>query len=246
MRSMTVWISIGLEGEGCARLERLAVLLPDGERRLTSALWAAFARLAAFLKPVRALEAAATAVEAARDADDRDLLARALTTYAVSLSRVRQFQDAAAALAEADALAPSLNVALRLRITGSKALLSYFLGDRRVPPKATNFCATRISGSGMLLRPRPSHLTSRKTSINAVKPRSRSRSSRRCFRCCAPAPTGDALACVSKPLRRFVALDRLAEARAVGREVFQDGSEHDRVSNDVRQHDRALGSRARS
>ncbi|MGD0471797.1 MAG: LuxR C-terminal-related transcriptional regulator [Candidatus Velthaea sp.] len=223
------WISIGLEGEGCARLERLAVLLPDGERRLTSALWAAFARLAAFLKPVRALEAAATAVEAARDADDRDLLARALTTYAVSLSRVRQFQDAAAALAEADALAPSLNVALRLRITGSKALLSYFLGDLEGAAQGyeflrdTHFRLGNVAEAASIALDLAENKHQRGQTeiaialVQEVLPVLRAGSDRRTL-----------LLALANLCGYFVALDRLAEARAVGREVFQDGSEHDR------------------
>jgi hypothetical protein len=94
-----------------------------------SELWIAFAHMARRKDRLRALEAAAAAVRLARSVNDAEVLARALNAYASNLTLARAFEDAAAALAEADALAPAGYVWLRLRITNTKAFLRYLTGD---------------------------------------------------------------------------------------------------------------------
>jgi predicted ATPase/DNA-binding CsgD family transcriptional regulator len=121
------WSWIGIGSEGSWRLERLLSLLPTSERRLRSRLWKALALLARRTNPGRAFEAAFRAVEFAREVGDVVALADALPAYANELSRARAFEDAAALLVEAEAIAPVENVLLRLRITKSRAFLSYCL-----------------------------------------------------------------------------------------------------------------------
>jgi hypothetical protein len=83
------WFWNGLAGEGSARLERFASLMPDRRLRLTSELWSAFAHMACRKDCFRALEAAATAVRLARSVNDAEVLARALNAYASNLTLAR-------------------------------------------------------------------------------------------------------------------------------------------------------------
>src|ERR1039458_7239234 len=86
------WFWNGLAGEGSARLERFASLMPDRRLRLTSELWSAFAHMACRKDCFRALEAAATAVRLARSVNDAEVLARALNAYASNLTLARAFR----------------------------------------------------------------------------------------------------------------------------------------------------------
>jgi hypothetical protein len=83
--------------------------MPGDERRLTSRLWTALARIARDTKPVEAIPAVSTAVRLARTANDAEALTDALVTLAGKLARANVFDDAAAAVSEAEALAPAQN-----------------------------------------------------------------------------------------------------------------------------------------
>jgi predicted ATPase/DNA-binding XRE family transcriptional regulator len=122
------WIWTGLDSEGVARLERCISQMPAEERRLTSLLWTALARTTN--NNMRAREAAGIAVALARDAQDVDALAQALTMYADSLARpsTAMFEEAATALSDAERLAAD-NVWLRLRILRVRANRAAFMGD---------------------------------------------------------------------------------------------------------------------
>jgi predicted ATPase len=99
------WQRVGLGSEGSARLERFIALMPADEQRLTALLWTALARITRDTKPVEALPAAATAVRLARVANDPEVLAEALVALADKLARALAFDDAEAAVNEAEALA---------------------------------------------------------------------------------------------------------------------------------------------
>jgi predicted ATPase/transcriptional regulator with XRE-family HTH domain len=116
----SAWLWIGLVSEGSSRLERFISLSPADERRLTSVLWTAFSWVGSN-HTVRGREAASIAVDLARGANDPAVLAYALTSYAHSLDRPGTFEDAAAVLTEAQALAPAENVELRLSILKVRA-----------------------------------------------------------------------------------------------------------------------------
>ncbi len=123
------WMSIDLGYEGSARLERFISLLPANESGMASRLWAALAPMAHRINRFRSLEAASTAVELARSANDFDALALALHRHGHLLGLSRSFEAAVAALRESDDLAPEENRLLRLHITDSKAYLGYLTGN---------------------------------------------------------------------------------------------------------------------
>ena len=119
---------IGLNSEGTALLKCFIRLLPAEERVLRSRLWTAIARTARTDR-AQALEASSTAISLARNASDDAALADALVVYATSLVHVRRFEDSAAALTEATALASADNVWLHLRIAFTRAYLNLVTGD---------------------------------------------------------------------------------------------------------------------
>jgi hypothetical protein len=112
------WGWIGLASEGSARIRRVLSLMPAGEARIRSRLWTAFSQVVRSADHVRALEAATTAVGLARAAKDPQSLAHALAAQAYSLARTGALEDAAVVLSEAEALAPSKNIGLGLKIVG--------------------------------------------------------------------------------------------------------------------------------
>jgi predicted ATPase len=223
------WAWIGLVTEGIARLERFISLLRTDERGLTSRLWSAIARIAANAIPVRAREAAFTAVALARDAKDPAALADALPTYVDTLVWACRFDVAAAALAEAEALAPVGNCWLGLRILEERALLSFFVGDldaaaqvreqlRKTHLQLGNRAHANVAAINLAEIEHRRGQTPRAVMIvQEVLPALRTGRSR-LMRASALANLCGYLA----------AIDRLSEARAVAREVFDESSQYER------------------
>jgi hypothetical protein len=123
------WNRRGFHREGIARLEAFAAALAGDDPALLSLLLAALASIAAVSGHVaRALEVAPEAVALARASGDSAGLARTLNIYARSAARARRFDDAEAALAEAEAI-PQPSALSRLRLLDTRANLSLLCGD---------------------------------------------------------------------------------------------------------------------
>jgi tetratricopeptide (TPR) repeat protein len=117
------WDAVGLSAEGIARCERYLTALPSRESRLLARLLAPLS----FLlwrsgQKTRAVEVATEAVAYARESGDRLTLAWALQAYACSLSFANRFNEAEAALAEAEAI-PDTSANFRLELLRARALL---------------------------------------------------------------------------------------------------------------------------
>ncbi len=125
----TAWRSLGLEGEGTARLEAFAAALAGDDPALLSLLWAARAAIAASLgRKIWALEAASEALRLARASGDRAIVGRALLECAESAVGAGRLDEAQRALAEAEAI-PGPSARLRLNLLSRRAKLSSISGD---------------------------------------------------------------------------------------------------------------------
>jgi predicted ATPase/class 3 adenylate cyclase len=124
------WRNVGLESEGLARGDAFFTALSEDESLLLARLSIAAAQLARNSgRTARGFEAATHAVAHARGCNDPPTLARALREYSRSAAQLRKFDDADAALAEAEAI-PGVSVALHLRLLEARAVLSGERGDR--------------------------------------------------------------------------------------------------------------------
>jgi predicted ATPase/transcriptional regulator with XRE-family HTH domain len=123
------WTTIGLGDEGLARVELFLVVLPDGDASLRARLSIAVAWLAQLVRGVaHGMEAATQAVAYARLAGGGQTLAEALLAYSLSAAGLRRFDEAEAALAQADAIT-DVSTATRLRFLGDRAYLSRLRND---------------------------------------------------------------------------------------------------------------------
>ncbi len=123
------WRAQGLEGEGSARLEAFAAALAGGDPALLSRLWAALAGIATHSgRKTWGLQAANEALRLARASGDRAILGRALLEYAESAVGAGRFDEAEAALTEAEAI-PGPSARLRLNLLSRRAKLSSLRGD---------------------------------------------------------------------------------------------------------------------
>jgi predicted ATPase/transcriptional regulator with XRE-family HTH domain len=218
----------GLNSEGFPLLERFIQVLPSEERVLRSRLWTTIARTA-LTDHVRALEAISTAVGLARNASDDAALADALVTYATSLVHLRRFEDTAAALTEAAALASSDNVWLHFRIVYARAYLNSVTGDldaaaevyerlREVNQQLGN--AAQANGIAITLAELQHARGQTATAVGLAQEvlgALRVDRDRRSL-----------VGALANLCGYLIALDRLPEARAVALEAFQVSSEHDR------------------
>ena len=222
------WHWIGLGSEGCERLQRCIALLPAAELPRTSRLWTAVARIMRDTHPTLALEAASAAVRVARDTDDRDALANALTALADKLARAHAFDDAAAALDEAEALAPSADVWLRLRLLNGRAFLAYFISDLAAAAdayrqlRATYLQLDNASGANSAALSLAEVEHQRGRTENAVNALAQQLPALRTGR-----DRITLLLALGNSCGYLVALDRLAEARTFAREAFERGAAHD-------------------
>jgi predicted ATPase/class 3 adenylate cyclase len=123
------WSNLGLDAEGMTRCERYIAALPAGESRLRSRLSGALAVILNQCgQKIRAFDVATEAVGYARDDGDPQTIAWALRHYANAAARLNRFEDADAALSEADSFqAPSAG--LHLALLYVRAILSKGRGD---------------------------------------------------------------------------------------------------------------------
>ncbi len=132
----TRWYFLGLQREGRERLEAFIGALSGGEPGLLSRLWCALASLADEEgMSARGYAAAGEAVALARASDDAAILAHALEVYARRAVFVKRLDDAAAALAEAEAV-PGASPFLRRGLLTTRAFLSGPLGDAEAAARA--------------------------------------------------------------------------------------------------------------
>ncbi len=125
----TRWYFSGLLGEGRRRLERFATALAGDDPVLLSKLWCSYAALADDSgRTSRGHAAAMKSVALARASGDPAALAGALRQYARRAAFSRRFEEAEAALAEAEAI-PEKSAYLRQGLLVTRGFLSGFRGD---------------------------------------------------------------------------------------------------------------------
>jgi predicted ATPase/class 3 adenylate cyclase len=123
------WWNLGLDAEGMTRCERYIAALPAGESRLLARLSGALAVILIQCgQKIRALDVATEAVANARDDGDPQTIAWALRHYANAATRLSRFEDADAALSEAEAF-PATSASLHLALLYVRAILSKSRGD---------------------------------------------------------------------------------------------------------------------
>jgi predicted ATPase/class 3 adenylate cyclase len=123
------WSNLGLDAEGITRCERYIASLPAGESRLLARLSGAFAFLLNECgQKIRAFEIAMEAVAHARNDGDSQTIAWALRHYGNAATRLSRFDDADAALTEAEAF-HGASASLHLALLYVRAMLSICRGD---------------------------------------------------------------------------------------------------------------------
>jgi len=123
------WSNLGLDAEGMTRCERYLAALPAAESQLLARLSGALAYLLNESgQKVRALEAATEALAHARDNGDPRTIAWALRHYGNAATRLSRFEDADAALTEAEAFQIT-SASLDLALLYVRAILSNARGD---------------------------------------------------------------------------------------------------------------------
>jgi predicted ATPase/class 3 adenylate cyclase len=123
------WGYAGLRAEGLARGEAFLARLGGGDPRLVARVSNAVSYLAANTgRDARAFEAAVLAVGCARACDDPATLASALVSYSDGLAKLHRFDEAQAALEEAERI-PSSTRGLRMSAVQRRAVLSAIRGD---------------------------------------------------------------------------------------------------------------------
>jgi predicted ATPase len=121
---LSAWKGLGLEREGIARSEAYIAALSGKDARLLTRLLMAIASIeSGSAHFARGFEIGAQAVELSSSLDDPMTRAWALLHYAHALLRLARFDEAKAALDEADAV-PGASKYLRLRLLGVRGLLS--------------------------------------------------------------------------------------------------------------------------
>jgi predicted ATPase/DNA-binding CsgD family transcriptional regulator len=139
----TQWDRLGIASEGAAYLERIFSLLPPHVPRLKAALALTSAYLFYGSDHVRGRETSFVALGLAREANDPHTLSRALHVYAIYSVKAGEFDDAAAALAEAEVLTLAWDAAMRDNIITMKAMLNAETGDFDAAAKACDELRTR-------------------------------------------------------------------------------------------------------
>ncbi|HXO17797.1 MAG TPA: TIR domain-containing protein, partial [Candidatus Dormibacteraeota bacterium] len=104
----SLWAQLGLNREAIALAQRLVELLGEGDNARLARLWERIAICSANIgHGTMALEAVERAVRFARASGDTGVIADCLLRYADVLARVRRFDDAFAAIDEAQSFGPS-------------------------------------------------------------------------------------------------------------------------------------------
>jgi predicted ATPase/class 3 adenylate cyclase len=123
------WSDLGLDAEGMTRCERYIASLTAGESQLLARLSGALAYLLNESgQKLRALEVATEAVAHARDDGAPKTIAWALRHYGNAATRLSRFEDADAALTEAEAYHVT-SVSLDLALLYVRAILTNARGD---------------------------------------------------------------------------------------------------------------------
>jgi predicted ATPase/class 3 adenylate cyclase len=123
------WGIIGLYSEGTARIQSLLALIGAQEFGLRARLSNALSVLAANSgRTAQAFEFVVQAVADARASGDPATLALVLASFSWNASRLGRFDEALAAVAEAEAI-PGVPARMRLRVLEAKALVSGNAGD---------------------------------------------------------------------------------------------------------------------
>ncbi len=124
------WVAWALEREGIRRAEAFVAVTPETETSIVRRLWSTLARLYAFsLDGPKGLEAASKSLEFARLlGPSAGSLAGALGTYSAAASRMELYDEAEAALDEAQAI-PNLPPVHRLGLQIDRAILFDRRGD---------------------------------------------------------------------------------------------------------------------
>lgn len=131
------WKDLGLENEGIARLERFIAFGAVENPRLMCKLWTSLSRLAHNGQTTLAFESATEALTLARAIADSELLAYALQAYADAAGLSLRFEEAKAAIGEAEELASRQdNVDLRLTVVQTRGILSSTFGDQEAAARA--------------------------------------------------------------------------------------------------------------
>jgi predicted ATPase/transcriptional regulator with XRE-family HTH domain len=131
------WKDLGLENEGITRLKRFIALGAIENPRLMCQLWTSLSRLAHNGRIILAYESATEALTLARTIPDSELLAYALQAYADATGLSLRFEEARAAIEEAETLASRHdNVDLRLTVLQTRGILSSIFGDQEAAARA--------------------------------------------------------------------------------------------------------------
>ncbi len=120
---------LGLEVEGIRRYEQYIAAIPASEPRLLARLSSILAlNLGEFGLRTRALEVAGDALTRARASTDTEALAYALRAFGQAASRLRRFEEAEAALLEAEAL-PGISERFRSSLLECRGVVESLRGD---------------------------------------------------------------------------------------------------------------------
>ncbi len=123
------WASVGLAGEAQRRLEAQIAAFGSSEAGLAARLWITLGYLTLHDGHApKSREVAATGLELARASGDAAILVSALAVFADAVVRLRLFDEAEGALAEAEAISVRSEV-LRGRLLEARAFLSSARGD---------------------------------------------------------------------------------------------------------------------
>ncbi len=223
------WVSIGREQEGMADLERFIGLVSADDSVLGATLWIALSRLMSVTgRFARALEVAAEALRRARVTGDAETIAYALYAYADSAALLRNFEAAADAIAEAEALAPAECVFLRtIELVYAKATLRLFQGDLAAAARGYSELRVRLRALGNY------EAAAGRSSDLAEIEHALGRSERAVAIVQEDLPVVRAgsnrsslLIQLSNLAGYLIALDRIAESRTVARDALRIGTTH--------------------
>ncbi len=174
-------LNIGLEAEGLARCEAYLAALPADQSQLRARLSMVLTSLLSSSgRKVRAFEVATEAVEQARAGGDTAVFARALHRYAGTATFLQRFDDAAQALAQAEAI-PGTSARLRIMLLDARALFSSMRGDLEMSARIYEQARKENRALGNVRNEQMARRTSRRPNTSAVRRRARLRSCARYF-----------------------------------------------------------------
>jgi predicted ATPase len=125
----SAWPWVGLDREGVAWIESYLAALPSGSDLLRAQLLTALSSLFQNMDLcTRASEVSAQAVAHARASGDAATLAFALEMFSLNAIFTERYEEAEAALTEAEAM-PAVSLPNRLRLRYHRGILSYMRGD---------------------------------------------------------------------------------------------------------------------